>query len=86
MFLKPTALVPSAVQVVNAPEVGVPRTGLSSVGVFAKTKAPVPVSSVTAAAKLAEDGVPKECRYACTKRRYACTTIGDRERACDIGG
>ena len=32
MFLKPTGLVPSAVQFVNAPDVGVPRTGVVSVG------------------------------------------------------
>jgi hypothetical protein len=39
--------------------VGVPRAGAIKVGVLAKTKAPDPVSSVTAAARLAEDGVPK---------------------------
>jgi hypothetical protein len=37
----------------------VPRTGVTKVGEVAKTNAPEPVSSVTAAAKLAEDGVPK---------------------------
>jgi len=46
-------------QLVKVPDVGVPNTGVTSVGVLANTKAPVPVSSVTAAAKLAELGVPK---------------------------
>jgi hypothetical protein len=36
-----------------------PRFGVTSVGVLANTKAPVPVSSVTADIKLAEDGVAK---------------------------
>lgn len=48
------------VQFVNVPDVGVPKTGVTSVGVFAKTNAPVPVSSVTAAAKFADDGVTKK--------------------------
>ena len=60
VFLNPTASVPSTVQLLSCPDVGVPRTGVTNVGVFAKTRAPVPVSSVTAAAKLAEDGVPKK--------------------------
>jgi hypothetical protein len=47
------------VQLVNVPEEGVPRAGVTSVGLVAKTKAPEPVSPVTAAAKLAEDGVAK---------------------------
>jgi hypothetical protein len=59
MFLKPTELVPSTVQPERVPDVGVPRTGVTKVGEVAKTKEPEPVSSVTAAAKLAEDGVPK---------------------------
>jgi hypothetical protein len=61
MFLKPTGLVPSAVQVVNAPEVGVPRTGVTKVGDVASAIPPEPVTFCpTAAAKLAElDGVPK---------------------------
>ena len=49
---------PSTVQLLKLPDVGVPSTGVTSVGVFAKTSAPVPVSSLTAAAKLADDGVP----------------------------
>ena len=37
-----------------------PRTGVTSVGVLANTRAPVPVSSVTAAARLAELGVARK--------------------------
>jgi hypothetical protein len=48
------------VQFVNAPDVGVPRIGVTSVGVFAKTFAPVPVSSVRTAARFALDGVAKK--------------------------
>jgi hypothetical protein len=59
MFLKPTALVPSTVQPERVPDVGVPRTGVTKVGEVAKTKEPEPVSSVTAAAKLDEEGVPR---------------------------
>jgi hypothetical protein len=40
--------------------VATPKTGVTRVGVLAKTLAPVPVSSVSAAAKLAEDGVAKK--------------------------
>jgi len=47
------------VQLVRVPDVGVPRTGVTSVGVLANTSAPVPVSSVTADAKFADDGVVK---------------------------
>ncbi len=39
--------------------VATPSTGVTSVGVLANTLAPVPVSSVSAAAKLAEEGVAK---------------------------
>jgi len=39
--------------------VATPNTGVTRVGVLANTLAPVPVSSVSAAAKLAEDGVAK---------------------------
>lgn len=59
MVLKPTEVVPSTVQLLNVPDVGVPRTGVTKVGLVAKTNAPVPVSSVTAAAKFADDGVPR---------------------------
>ena len=48
-----------SVQFVSVPLVGVPRTGVTNVGVFAKTRDPVPVSSVTAAARLDEEGVAK---------------------------
>jgi hypothetical protein len=44
---------------VSTPEVGVPRIGVTNVGVLANTFAPVPVSSVSAAAKFALDGVVK---------------------------
>jgi hypothetical protein len=43
----------------KTPLVGVPSTGVTSVGEVANTKAPEPVSSVTAAARLAEEGVAK---------------------------
>ncbi len=52
--------VPSAVQLVSAPLAGVPRAGVTRVGLLAKTAAPVPVSSVKAAARLAEVNDPKE--------------------------
>ena len=58
MVLKPTAFVPSTVHPLNVPDVGVPSTGVTSVGLVANTRAPEPVSSVTAAARLADDGVP----------------------------
>ncbi len=60
MFRKPTEFVPSTVQLLKVPEVGVPSTGVTKVGLVAKTIAPLPVSSVKAAAKLAEDGVAKK--------------------------
>lgn len=41
------------------PEAGVPNAGVTSVGELAKTNAPVPVSSVTAEARFAEDGVAR---------------------------
>jgi hypothetical protein len=37
-----------------------PNTGVTRVGDVANTKDPVPVSSVTAVIKLADDGVPKK--------------------------
>jgi hypothetical protein len=49
----------SPVQFVSVPDVGVPKTGVTSVGDVAKTSAPVPVSSVTAVLRLAEDGVAR---------------------------
>ena len=55
----PVTLPTGIVQFVRVPEVGVPKTGVTRVGEVANTKAPVPVSSVTAVIKLADDGVPK---------------------------
>lgn len=49
----------SPVQLVRVPELGVPSAGVTSVGLFANTSAPVPVSSVTALARLALEGVAK---------------------------
>jgi hypothetical protein len=49
---KPVALVKVA-------EAGVPRVGVTKVGELANTKAPEPVSSDTAEARLADDGVPR---------------------------
>ena len=54
MFLYPTELVPSTVQLLKVPEAGVPNVGVTSVGLSANTKAPVPVSSETVAASCAE--------------------------------
>jgi hypothetical protein len=45
---------------VNVTDVGVPRTGVTNVGEVAKTLAPLPVSSVKAAARLALDGVARK--------------------------
>ena len=50
---RPVALVKVALD-------GVPRAGVTRVGLVANTNAPVPVSSVTAAARLALEGVPKK--------------------------
>jgi len=49
----------SPVALVRVPEVGVPRIGVTRVGLVANTKAPVPVSSVTAVIRLALDGVAR---------------------------
>lgn len=55
---EPSPLIPvetgSPVTLVNVPELGVPRTGVTNVGDVAKTSAPVPVSSVSCAAMPAE--------------------------------
>ena len=48
------------VQFAKLPEVGVPKIGVTKVGVLANTSAPVPVSSVTAAARLELLGVAKK--------------------------
>jgi len=47
------------VQFVSVPEVGVPRRGVTRVGLVANTSDPVPVSSETAAIRFAEEGVAK---------------------------
>jgi hypothetical protein len=47
------------VQFVRVPDVGVPNTGVTSVGDVANTKAPEPVSSVIAEARFALVGVAK---------------------------
>jgi hypothetical protein len=44
---------------VSVPLAGVPNAGVTSVGLLENTNEPEPVSSVTAAAKFALDGVPK---------------------------
>jgi predicted amidohydrolase len=49
----------SPVALVNTAAEGVPKFGVTKVGLVAKTKAPVPVSSVTALIKFALDGVAK---------------------------
>ena len=46
VFLNPTASVPSTVQLLKLPDVGVPRTGVTRVGEVAKTREPEPVSSL----------------------------------------
>ena len=56
------AVRPAAVPVMFVPTsaLGVPRAGVTSVGLVANTNDPEPVSSVTAVAKLADDGVAKK--------------------------
>ena len=55
------------VQLSSVPDVGVPRMGVTSVGLVANTLAPVPVSSVSAAAKLALEGVARNVATAVPK-------------------
>jgi hypothetical protein len=56
------AVRPEAVPVMFVPTKadGVPKAGVTRVGLLANTKAPDPVSSDTAEARLADDGVPKK--------------------------
>ena len=56
------AVKPAAVPVtfVITPDAGVPSAGVTSVGLVANTAAPVPVSSVRAAARLALEGVARK--------------------------
>ena len=49
----------SPVQLVRVPDEGVPKAGVTRTGEVANTNAPLPVSSVTAVIKLADDGVAK---------------------------
>ena len=51
-------LIGNPVALVSVAADGVPKLGVTSVGEVANTRLPDPVSSVTAAAKLALDGVP----------------------------
>ena len=60
IFLNPTASVPSAVQLDRFPLVGVPRSGVTSVGDVANTATPVPVSSVKAPNKSADENEPRD--------------------------
>jgi len=56
------AVKPEAVPVIFVPTnaLGVPRAGVTRVGLVAKTNDPVPVSSVTAEIRFALDGVPRK--------------------------
>tara|TARA_R110002126_G_scaffold103788_4_gene236960 strand:- start:292 stop:606 length:315 start_codon:yes stop_codon:yes gene_type:complete len=56
----PLSIVVLAVQLVKFPDVGVPRAGVTKVGLVSKTRLPVPVSSEIAASKFAEVGVAKK--------------------------
>ena len=49
-------------QLLNVPLDGVPSTGVTKVGEVAKTREPEPVSSVTADARLALEGVPRKVK------------------------
>ena len=66
MFAPNIAAVPTTpaggnpVALVNVPEAGVPKTGVTRVGLVPNTKAPDPVSFVTALARFADDGVPRK--------------------------
>jgi hypothetical protein len=61
--LVPKPLTPVAigkpVALVSVADEGVPNAGVTSVGLFEKTREPLPVSSVTVEARLAEEGVAK---------------------------
>jgi len=58
IFLKPTASVPSTVQLDNVPDVGVPRIGVTNVGLVASTTFPDPVEAVVPVPPLATGKVP----------------------------
>jgi hypothetical protein len=61
--LEPRPLIPvdigRPVQLVRVPLLGVPSAGVTNVGLLANTSAPLPVSPVTAEARLALDGVAR---------------------------
>ena len=67
------------VQLVRVPDCGVPKMGVTKVGVLANTSAPVPVSSVTAEAKLADDGVARNAATPVPKPVTAEIPICDHE-------
>ena len=50
---------PAPVQLDRSPDAGVPKAGVTKVGLVANTAEPVPVSSVKAERRLALDGVPR---------------------------
>jgi hypothetical protein len=58
MLLNPTAFVPSAVQFDKSPLVGVPSTGVTSVGLVDRTVLPEPVEVVTPVPPFATGNVP----------------------------
>jgi hypothetical protein len=80
----------SPVALVSVPELGVPSAGVTRTGEVAKTAAPVPVSSVSAARRFALDGVTRKfCTplaqaamvptcviFACTAAGSVCTKAG----------
>jgi hypothetical protein len=51
------------VQLDRVPELGVQRMGVTRVGLVANTAAPLPVSSVSAAERLAEENEPSELEF-----------------------
>jgi hypothetical protein len=53
-------LIGRPVALVSVTDVGVPRIGVTNVGLVAKTSPPLPVSSVIAAARLADEGVARK--------------------------
>ena len=62
--LAPRPLIPvetgSPEQLVRVPDCGVPNTGVTNVGLVANTAEPEPVSSVSAEARFADDGVARK--------------------------
>jgi hypothetical protein len=58
MLRYPTEFVPSTVQLLKVPEVGVPKTGVTKVGDVDKTLLPEPVDVVTPVPPLVTAKVP----------------------------